>query len=63
MIRSNINSTRNYGVVLKLERFSHISGRSFWLGFLIGFEWLSLVLLLRVDISEKGYLETGYPVS
>ena len=32
MIRFHISSIRNYGVVLKLERFSHLSYRSFGLG-------------------------------
>ena len=48
MIRSHIGSTKECGVVLKLERFSHLSGQSFGLGSLIGLEALSLVLLLRV---------------
>ena len=47
MIRSNINSTQECGVVLKLKRFSHLSGRSFGLGSLSMLEALSLVLSLR----------------
>ena len=49
MIRFHISSIRNYGVVLKLERFSHLSDRSFGLGFPIGLRYLSLVLSLKVD--------------
>ena len=36
-------------MILKLERFSHLSGLSFGLGSLIGPEALSLVLSLRDD--------------
>ena len=35
MIRSHIGSTQECGVVLKFERFSHLSDRSFRLGFSI----------------------------
>ena len=35
MIRFHIGSTQECGVVLKLERFSHLSGWSFRLGFSI----------------------------
>ena len=49
MIRSHIGFTQERGVVLKLERFSHLSGQSFRLGSLIRLEALSLVLLLRAD--------------
>ena len=38
MILSHIGSTQECGVVLKLERFSHLSGRSFRLGSPIGLE-------------------------
>ena len=47
MIRSHIDYTRDYGVVLKLERLSHLSCWSFGLSSSIGFGCLSLVLLLR----------------
>ena len=47
MIRSHISSTHECKVVLQLERFSHLFGRSFGLGSLIGLETLSLVLSLR----------------
>ena len=50
MIQSHISSTQKCGVILKLERFSHLSGRSFGLSFPIGFEALSLVLSLRVSV-------------
>ena len=36
-------------MILKLERFSHLSGRFFGLGSSIGLEALSLVLSLRDD--------------
>ena len=41
MIRSHIGSTKYCGVILKLERFSHLSDRSFGLGSLIGLRYLS----------------------
>ena len=49
MIRSHIDSTQECGVVLKLEKFSPISYRSFGLGSSIGFKALLLVLSLRVS--------------
>ena len=49
MIRSYIGSTQKCGVVLKLERFSHLSARSFGLGSSIRLEALSLVLSLGVN--------------
>ena len=45
----HIGSTRNYGMVLKLERLSYLSGWSFGFGSLIGLGYLSLILLLRTD--------------
>ena len=42
MIQSHIGYTQECGVVLKLERFSHLSNRSFELGYPIGLESLSL---------------------
>ena len=48
VIRSHIGSTKECGMVLKLERFSNLSGRSFGLGSPIGLEALSLMLSLRV---------------
>ena len=50
MIRSYIGSTQECGIVLKIERFSHLSGQYFGLGSPIGFETLSLVLSLRVGM-------------
>ena len=47
MIRSYIGSTQECGVVLNLERFSHLLGWSFGLGSPIGLEVLSLVRSLR----------------
>ena len=47
IIRSHINFTRDCGMVLRFERFSHLSGQSFWLGFSIGLGYLSLMFLLR----------------
>ena len=41
MIRSHIVPTEEYGVVLKLERFSHLSSQSFEFGSSIGLETLS----------------------
>ena len=49
-------------MVLKLERFSHISNQFFGLDSPIRLEYLSLVLSLRFDVVGKGYLEEGYPV-
>ena len=49
MIRSHIDSTQVCGVVLKLERFFHLSGQSFELGYSIGLKALLLVFLLRAD--------------
>ena len=44
MIQSHIGgSTKECGVVLKFDEFSHLSSRSFGFGSLIGFEDLSLV--------------------
>ena len=48
MIQSHIGSTQECEVVLKFERFSYLSGRSFELGSPIGLEALSLVFSLRV---------------
>ena len=39
-------SIRNYGVVLKFDRFSYLSCRSFGLRSFIGFKYLSLIFLL-----------------
>ena len=36
-------------MVLKLERFSYLSNRSFGLGSVIGFGYLSLMLYLKID--------------
>ena len=47
MIQSHIGSTRDCGVGLKLERFSHLSDRSFGLGSPIRLGYLSLVISLR----------------
>ena len=44
MIQSHIGSTQECGVVLKLERFSHLSGRFFGLGSPIRLEALSNML-------------------
>ena len=49
MIRSHIGSTQECGVVLKLERFSHLSGLSFGLGPLIRLKALSFMLSLRAN--------------
>ena len=49
MIHSQIGSTRDCGMILKLEKFSHLSSRSFGLSFPIRFGYLSLVLSLRAD--------------
>ena len=62
IIRSHIGFTQKCGVVLKLERFSHLSGQSFGLSFLIGLEALLLVLSLRVSVAGEGYLEKRYLV-
>ena len=43
-LQSQIDSMQNYGVMFKLERFSHLLDRSFWLDSLIRFEYLSLML-------------------
>ena len=44
MIRSQISFTQECGVVLKLEIFSHLSGRSFEFGSPIELDALSLML-------------------
>ena len=49
MIRSHIDFTRNREMLLKFERFSHLSDQSFGLGSPIGFEVPKLVLSLRAD--------------
>ena len=41
MIQSHIGSTWSCGVILKLERFSHLSDQSFGLGFPIELGYLS----------------------
>ena len=50
IIQSHIGSTQECEVILKLEKFSHLSGWSFGLGYLIGLEDLSLVFSLRVGM-------------
>ena len=47
MIRFHIGFIQEYGMVLKLERFFHLLGRSFGLSSPIGLKVLSLVLSLR----------------
>ena len=54
MIRSYINSIRNCGMVLKLERFSHLSGRPFALGSPIGLGYLSLMIHRELVHRGKG---------
>ena len=52
VIRSHIGSTRDCGGILKLERFSNLSGRSFrcfGLGSPIGLRYISLVFSLRAN--------------
>ena len=46
-------------MILKLERFSHLSDWSFGLGSLIGLRYLSSVISLKVNqcIAGKGYLQ------
>ena len=46
MIRSHIDSKKECGVVLNLERFSHLSDQSFGLGSPIGLKALSLIINL-----------------
>ena len=53
MIQSHIASTRTYGVVLKLKRFSHLSGRSFGLSFSIELGYLSFMLSLRTGEQQE----------
>ena len=48
-VRSHIGSIRDCGVVLKVERFSHLLDRSFGLGSFIMLGYLSLVFSLRVS--------------
>ena len=50
LIRSHIGFTQEYEVILKLERFSHLSDRFFKLSSLIRLKALSLMLLLRGDM-------------
>ena len=54
MIRSHIGSTQECGIVLKLERFSHLSGRSFGLGSPVVFEALSGRFM---ECDKEGWLE------
>ena len=58
MIRFHIGSTRDCEVVLKVKRFSHLSGRSF--GFSLGtYHWCFHCLrIARKDYLEEGYLGT-----
>ena len=49
LIRSHIDFTQEYRVILKLEMFSYLSCRSVKLSSLIRLEALSLMLLLRGD--------------
>ena len=49
-MQSHISSTRNYGVVVKLERFSHLSGRSFGLSSPIGLGYLSMIFRIFVRV-------------
>ena len=49
MIRSYISVIQKYEVVLKLERFSYLSNRSFGLSSPIELETLSLVFSLSAD--------------
>ena len=53
MPSTNVRLLKGYGMIgshiLKLDRFSHLSGRSFGLDFSIGLKAISLVLSLRVD--------------
>ena len=39
-----------FGLILKLKRFSHLSGQSFELGPSIRLRYLSMMLSLRADI-------------
>ena len=58
MIRSHIDSTRNCGVEIKLEEFSHRSDRSFRLGSPIELRYLSNILCKdnrRTDGSHPTY--------
>ena len=53
MIRFHIGFTQKCGVVLKLERFSHLIGLSFGLSSLIELKALSFVLSLRANTYWK----------
>ena len=55
MIRSHICFIQKCGMVLKLDRFFHLSGQSFGLSFLIGLETLSgsLFILKKKYIKYK----------
>ena len=59
MIRSHIGSTQDYRVVLKLDKISHLSCRSFGLGFPIGLEALSKLgsYFYYDDVIERGGLD------
>ena len=48
-------------MVLKLERFSHLSNRSFGLDSSIGLGYLSLVISLRAIRNKKGLPGRGLP--
>ena len=64
MIRSHISSTQGCGVVLKLERFSYLSSRSFGLGSPIGLEGPIIGAFIQSRyITGNGYLKEDYLVT
>ena len=53
MIRPYIGFTQECGMVFKLERFFHLSGRYFGLGSLIGLEALSLMIGPYIGFTQE----------
>ena len=57
MPSTDVRLLKGYGMIgshiLKLDRFSHLSARSFGFGFSIGFKALSLALSLRVGFNVE----------
>ena len=64
MIQSHISSITNCEVVLKLERFFHLSGQSFGLNSSIGLGYLPIIGAFSKSrcTARKGYLNGGYIV-
>ena len=63
MIQSYIDSIRNRGMILKFERFSHLSDQSFGFGSSIRFVVPIIGAFIESQcVAGNGYLEEGYLV-